>query len=108
MTLHSFKAGERIFARGDAGDELYLIRRGSVRIVLPLEDDKKHHLSTFSRGNFFGEMALLFEQKRTASARVPGYAELYSLDKASFDHATERYTDFVTQIRREAERRSSN
>ena len=59
-------------------------------------------------GDFFGEMALLFEQKRTASARVPGYAELYSLDKASFDHATERYADFVEQIRREAERRSSN
>ena len=99
-----FIPGDLVFKYGNHGTHMFFISRGEVDIL----DREGNVLTVLRDGDFFGEMALLFEQKRTASARVPGYAELYSLDKASFDHATERYTDFVTQIRREAERRSSN
>jgi CRP-like cAMP-binding protein len=50
----SYKVGERIFARGKQGDELFLIRRGSVRIRRPLNDKQGYHLATFARGSFFG------------------------------------------------------
>lgn len=52
-------AGEKIFAASDSGDEIFLIRRGIVRILLPLKGGKYHHLATFSQGDYFGEMASL-------------------------------------------------
>ena len=91
MELRSFAAGERIFARGDTGDELFLIRRGSVRIVLPIDDTKKYHLSTFSRGNFFGEMAFLDHDTRSAEAVAYTAVELYALSRQRFDAFAEEH-----------------
>ena len=81
----SFKAGEKIFARGDAGDELFLIRKGSVRILLPLDNGQSHHISSFSRGDFFGEMTFLDGDTRSADAIAFTDAELFVLSRKSFD-----------------------
>ncbi len=85
MQKASFKEGERIFAQGDTGDELFLIRRGEVRIVLPVGADKVHHLSTFTRGAFFGEMAFLDGEPRSADAVAFTDTELYSLSRQTFE-----------------------
>ena len=42
MEKRSFKAGESTFRLGEGGDELLLIRRSSVRIMLPLDDGQSH------------------------------------------------------------------
>jgi SulP family sulfate permease len=81
----SCKAGEKIFARGDAGDELFLIRKGSVRIMLPLEGGKARHISSFGRGDFFGEMAFLDGDARSADAVAFTDAELFVLSRKTFD-----------------------
>jgi len=60
----SYKAGEPIFRRGEQGDELLLIRRGSVRVTLPLDEKQSHHLATFGRGDFIGEMSFLDKAPR--------------------------------------------
>lgn len=91
MEKRSFAAGERIFARGDAGDALYLVRRGSVRIVLPIDENKKHHLSTFARGNFFGEMSFLDQAPRSADAIADTEVELYVLSRGRFDELAEEH-----------------
>jgi len=54
--------------RGDPGGELLLIRRGAVRILLPLGGGGHLTLATFGRGNFFGEMAFLDGSVRSADA----------------------------------------
>jgi SulP family sulfate permease len=85
MEQRSYKAGEKIFARGDTGDELYLIRRGSVRILLPLEGREAHHLATFARGDFFGEMAFLDREPRSADGVAFTDADLFVLSRARFE-----------------------
>jgi SulP family sulfate permease len=85
MTVRSFKAGERVFARGDEGDEMFLIRRGAVRILLPLIDGRAHHLATFGRGSFFGEMAFLDRQPRSADAVAFTDCDMYVLSRVRFD-----------------------
>ncbi|BAO31013.1 SLC26A/SulP transporter family protein [Sulfuritalea hydrogenivorans] len=89
MEKRSVKAGEAIFSRGDAGDELFLIRRGAVRIVLPLSDRMSHHLGTFGRGAFFGEMAFLDGEVRSANAVAFVDTELYVLSRRAFDKFSE-------------------
>jgi len=89
MEKRHVAAGERIFARGDTGDELFLIRRGAVRIVLPLSDRQSHHLGTFGRGAFFGEMAFLDGETRSANAVAFTDCELYVLSRRAFDKFAE-------------------
>jgi SulP family sulfate permease len=91
MEKRHVAAGHSIFSRGDAGDELFLIRRGAVRIVLPLNDRQSHHLGTFGRGAFFGEMAFLDGETRSANAVAFTDTELYVLSRRAFDKFAEEH-----------------
>ena len=91
MEKRHVAVGESIFSRGDAGDELFLIRRGAVRIVLPLNDRQSHHLGTFGRGAFFGEMAFLDGEVRSANAVAFTDTELYVLSRRAFDKFAEEH-----------------
>jgi SulP family sulfate permease len=82
-TVH---AGEAIFTVGDSGDEIFLIRRGIVRILLPLKGGKYHHLATFSRGDYFGEMGFVdYHHQRSANAIAKTDCELYVLSRKKFN-----------------------
>ncbi|MFA6141529.1 MAG: SLC26A/SulP transporter family protein [Hyphomicrobium sp.] len=85
MGKRSIKAGEKIFARGDIGDELFLIRKGSVRIMLPLPSGMARHISSFGRGDFFGEMAFLDGVARSADAIAFTDVDLFVLSRKTFD-----------------------
>jgi len=91
LEKRSCAAGERIFKRGDGGDEIYLIRRGAVRIMLPLGEVRGHHLATFGRGGFFGEMAFLDQQPRSADAIALTDCDLYILSRRRFDALVEHH-----------------
>ena len=83
----SVAPGEKVFAAGEPGDELFLIRRGSIRILLPLADSATYHLATFGRGDFFGDMSFLDQKPRSADAVADSAAELYVISRADFDRA---------------------
>lgn len=85
LESRSCKAGERVFARGDSGDELFLIRKGLIRIQLPVGEGKEHHISSFGQGDLFGEMAFLDGQTRSANAVAFTDTELFVLSRKVFD-----------------------
>ena len=87
----SFEEGQRIFRQGDTGDELFLIRRGMVKIVLPLAGGRQHHLVTFARGDFFGDMAFLDQAVRSADAVATTATDLYTLSRARLDAVVHQY-----------------
>lgn len=86
----SIPRGEKVFARGDTGDDLFLVRRGSVRILLPLEGGKRHHLATFGHGDFFGELSFLDRGLRSADAEAKVATDLYALSRSRFDAEVKR------------------
>ena len=82
----SYETGQKVFQHGNAGDEIYLIRRGTVRIVLPLAGGRQHHLVTFGRGDFFGDMAFIDHAAvRSADAVACAPTDLYVILRARFD-----------------------
>lgn len=85
MEKRFYKTGEKIFNCGDTGDELFIIRRGSVRIVLPISENLSHHLGTFGRGAFFGEMTFLDGDPRSADAVAFSDTELFVLSRKAFN-----------------------
>jgi SulP family sulfate permease len=84
-TARSAAAGETLFQYGDRGDALFLIRRGEVRIELPVSAGRYRTLAYFGRGNFFGEMGFLDRRPRTASAVATEPTELFVLERSRFD-----------------------
>jgi SulP family sulfate permease len=81
----SLSAGGRICSRGDTGDEMFFVRRGRVAAQLPLEGGKRHHLATFCQGDFFGEMAFIDREPRSADASAVTPVDLFSLSRERFD-----------------------
>jgi sulfate permease, SulP family len=98
LDKRSYTSGERIFARGEGGDELFLIRRGSVRIRLPLNDQQSYHLATFARGSFFGEMTFLDREPRSADAYALTDTDLYVLSRERFDGLASEHKRLAIQL----------
>lgn len=85
--------GGLIFRYGDAGGNIYFVRKGTVRIELPLGDGTMHHLASFGRGDFFGDMSFLNMEKRSADAIAVGEASLYTINREAFDALTVRFPE---------------
>jgi len=81
LQRHELAHGDVVFKEGDVGDRMYLIARGSVSIKLQLADEgRARRLATFVPGVFFGEMAMLEGERRSADAFAKGeHVVLYSL-----------------------------
>lgn len=94
----SYKSQEKIFLHGDEGDDIFIIRMGIVRIVLPLEGGAIHHLASFGRGDFFGEVAFLDQQKRSADAIAETDTQIYSISRKDFNQAGEAEPRISAQV----------
>jgi SulP family sulfate permease len=81
----SVKAKDIIFLAGDEGDELFLIRRGMVDITLSINENESYRISSFGKGNFFGELAFLDGAARSADAIADSDVDLYVLSRNDFE-----------------------
>lgn len=66
-SLVSFKPGEVIFSEGTPGEEMYIVIKGSVRFYQG-EGEERRELSVVTPGEIFGEMAIISEAPRSATA----------------------------------------
>jgi CRP/FNR family cyclic AMP-dependent transcriptional regulator len=73
--------GETLFRAGDPGESLYLVRSGEVELSIQDNVGQKITLDTARAGDFFGEIALLDEESRTATAVALVKTELIELDR---------------------------
>ena len=78
------EADKVLFRAGDAGDAMYVIERGKVRICVQATDGHELTLAELGRGDFFGEMALLEGQRRSANAVVAEESRLAVLSREHF------------------------
>jgi monovalent cation:H+ antiporter, CPA1 family len=88
MKRHSVDVGEKIIAQGEKGDKLYMIARGVVRVSHESQG-KNTNMATLIAGDFFGEMALLHDEPRTASVTSISPCTLYILGREDLHIAME-------------------
>lgn len=74
----------KLFRAGDAGDAMYLIESGRVRISITDADRKEIVLAELARGDYFGEMAIIDGKQRSADATVVEDARFAVLSRESF------------------------
>lgn len=89
MQLLHFDTDETVFNEGDHGDSLYLIGSGSVRISKQGRAGEQETLGVIESGDFFGEMALLDGQPRSAMAVAAEPTLLAGVDDEVFQHLLE-------------------
>jgi CPA1 family monovalent cation:H+ antiporter len=78
-------AGTSIVRQGGKGDALYLIARGVVRVSRSEDHGEERDLATLFAGDFFGEMALLTGEPRTATCRAVTPCVVYRLKRSDFE-----------------------
>ena len=84
-------AGEYIFKQGDPGIGLYIIKEGEVDITYADKEGQILRIASFSKGDFFGEMALVDGAKRNASAIAKKDVKLVVIFKPDLDNFIEKY-----------------
>ena len=84
FTTMDVPVGRTLFEEGERGDMLYLIVRGRVGVARQGPDGAELHVSVLEDGDFFGEIALLEEVRRTATVRALTPGLLLVLDRREF------------------------
>jgi SulP family sulfate permease len=81
-----YKKGERIYSQGDSTGEMFLIRQGRVRIVLPSSHGETDiHLGTYEQGNFFGEFSFLEGTSHYTHSIAQSNTQVYRITREAFD-----------------------
>ena len=99
-----YTPGEYIFKEGQESDKLYFVIKGEL---LVLKQDGSV-INILKEGDFFGEIALLNNQLRSASVQAVTYCDLYILEKEVFLYLLERYPEIGAHIKKVAFQRQEN
>lgn len=75
-----------VFFENDQGDSFFMILEGRIKVTILGDDGREVILSILGPGDFFGEMALLDDEPRSATAIAIEDTELLGLSRADFQH----------------------
>ena len=98
MRDQRFRSGERIFARGDKGEHVYLVMDGRVRLSVINSDGRELTFSHAQIGELFGEIAVLDGSPRSANAMAISDTHLKSLSRSQFKAIQQTYPQISTSI----------
>lgn len=85
LDRRTFPGGNPIFLEGDQGLVAYILLKGDVSIYGGLGTPNKRKLVDISVGQMFGELALMANEKRTASAYTAEGCELLTITKKKLE-----------------------
>lgn len=102
MLMVRYAKGAVVCAEGEAGDALYLIFKGSVAVA---KRGRKDPVARLKDGDFFGEMALLFGEPRSATVSTEEETEVFCLASEDFKRVIVRTPDIAEALRDLAEAR---
>jgi CRP/FNR family cyclic AMP-dependent transcriptional regulator len=95
-----FTAGQTIFAVGDPGDVMYVVKEGEVEVLV-----RDRVVETIGPGGILGEMALIDHSPRSASARAKTDCQLVPIDEARFKFMIQQTPFFAIEVMRVMTRR---
>jgi hypothetical protein len=99
-----FRAGELVFREGDLGTEMFIINEGKVEI-LNVVGDEEQVLAVLEKGDFFGEMSVLEDLPRAASARAATDCRLLQINGSTFDQLLQGNPEIAVRMMRKLSRR---
>lgn len=95
-----YRRGEKIFSDGDQGEAMYTILKGEVRISKSIPGLGEEALAILKEGHYFGEMALLDDEPRSADAWAGSTCLLSVISKTDLLMLTERSPSLEAELLR--------
>jgi CRP/FNR family cyclic AMP-dependent transcriptional regulator len=99
-----FRVGDVLFREGEHGEEMYVIQSGIVQILKRVGSSERP-LATLGRGEFVGEMAILNDKPRTATAKVLEDARCLVIDAATLEQMVSNSTEIALRLVKKLARR---
>jgi CRP/FNR family transcriptional regulator len=93
----SYKAGSVIFFEGDFGQEMYIVKSGEVEIIKEIGDGSIV-LAKLGENEFFGEMALFGEPKRSSTIRTSADTELIAINKQMLESQFRKVPEWLVAM----------
>lgn len=101
----TFKKGEHLIRQGDAGDKLYIILSGMVRVSMVASNGHEIVLDYAETGHVLGEVAFLDGGERTANVEALGEVDTLCLGRGAFDDIAARHPAFPLRVMQALARR---
>lgn len=98
------KEGDYVFREGELGIEMYIINEGKVEILNQVGDEEQL-LAVLEKGDFFGEMSVLEDLPRAASARALTDIRLLQINGSTFDQLLQGNPEIAVRMMRKLSRR---
>ncbi|GAB6053739.1 hypothetical protein JCM17960_25590 [Magnetospira thiophila] len=98
LDTRTVAAGEIIFREGDPGHEVFIIKSGLVEISHKDDNDGHVSLAFLGEGNLFGEMALVDNEPRSATATALENTDCYVLPEPLFRENMERTPPIIQSM----------
>jgi len=93
-----FSQGDVIFKEGEVGDAFYMVLEGRVRISKDIAGAGEEALAILDKGSYFGEMALIDEFPRSASAIAHTDCRLLLMDRFDFLQLLPTHKDLAYKL----------
>lgn len=102
IVLNYYPVGYELFKEGDSDGSMYIIKKGMIKISRkdPVMGGEKE-VAVLSDNDFLGEMALVLDEKRNATATVVSECELFTLKKEDFHKLMESSPAMAVKISKE-------
>ena len=99
IEVFSVPTGETIYQAGSKSDGLYFIYKGKVRITIPGSKIQPETTRTLGYGDYFGEEALVYGQKRLTQVAAENEAIVFRVSKRSLNKWIDDFPKLITPLR---------
>jgi SulP family sulfate permease len=98
VELRTVKAGKRVFKAGAECNELFVIRRGIVKLMVPLRKKDSYHLATCEPGDLIGDMGFIESGSHAVDALAITDCEVFMLSRENFEMLALMHDDLLFAI----------
>ncbi|MEK7528537.1 MAG: cyclic nucleotide-binding domain-containing protein [Patescibacteria group bacterium] len=98
VVMNYHQAGKVLCREGEPGTTLYIVKSGMVKISRKDQSGADREVATLGGNDFFGEMALISDEPRNATATVIEDAAVFELSKSDFFKLIEKTPGLANRI----------
>lgn len=103
LKAETFNPGSFISRAGDIGKDMVFITKGSIQIINESSGDT---YCEFGPGEYFGNLSIVLQEKRTASVRSKTFCEVFILDSEAFFNIKNDFPEFIGIMKKTAAEKS--
>ncbi len=93
----TYRAGERLFEKGDEGDSAYIVLEGEVDVLVPT-NGSEHSVAVLGRGEIFGELAVICDQPRSTAIAARTDLAVLRLERNDVLNLVREFPDISVEL----------